>query len=217
MGLDAQLFSFLNAAGDVSPFVDPWMRAASDHSWAILGVLVAVALARGRRPWRRRLALVPMIALAVALADRSGNLLKKRFERTRPCAVIADARIATHCPESPSFPSNHAANAFAVAVLVAASDRRLGWAVLGAAAFIGHSRIHVGVHYPGDVAAGALLGSIAALAVIVLARSLRGKESPDLLGAEHVRDDLGARAPAEMPEPDVDLLGTGAPSRRIEV
>lgn len=71
---------------------------------------------------------------------------------------------------NPSFPSDHAAAAFAIAFAVLFVSRRAGLWFLVAAAAVGVSRILVGLHYPGDVLAGAAVGFFAAWAVHRVAR-----------------------------------------------
>jgi undecaprenyl-diphosphatase len=70
----------------------------------------------------------------------------------------------------PSFPSDHAAAAFAIAFAVLAYSRRVGVAFLAVAALIAVSRILEGLHYPSDVLAGAAVGAAAALVVTRVAR-----------------------------------------------
>ncbi len=68
----------------------------------------------------------------------------------------------------PSFPSDHAAVAFAIAFGVFAFSRRVGILFLAAATLISLSRIALGLHYPSDVLAGALVGWVAALLTVRL-------------------------------------------------
>ena len=75
----------------------------------------------------------------------------------------------------PSFPSDHAIAAFAIAFSVLLVGRRLGLVFVLAAVTIGMSRIFVGVHYPGDVAAGAFVGLLSSL---VVWRAGRGRWNP---------------------------------------
>lgn len=63
----------------------------------------------------------------------------------------------------PSFPSDHATAAFALAVAVFAYHRRAGWLMIGVASVLAIARVAVGTHYPGDVVGGALLGTAVAL------------------------------------------------------
>jgi undecaprenyl-diphosphatase len=88
------------------------------------------------------------------------------WERPRPYATH---RALTHLLSAPSpdpsFPSDHAAAAFAIAFAVLAFSRR-GGALFGVAAtLIALSRIALGLHYPSDVLAGMLVGWAAALLV----------------------------------------------------
>jgi undecaprenyl-diphosphatase len=68
----------------------------------------------------------------------------------------------------PSFPSDHAVAAFAIAFSVALIGvRRVGALFLAGASLVAITRVLVGLHYPGDVAGGALVGLVAALIVFV--------------------------------------------------
>lgn len=64
-------------------------------------------------------------------------------------------------PESTSFPSGHSASAFAFAEGVSATLPVLGIPLRLAAATVAYSRVHTGVHYPGDVIVGSLIGMTA--------------------------------------------------------
>jgi membrane-associated phospholipid phosphatase len=61
-------------------------------------------------------------------------------------------------PTSVSFPSGHTASAFAFATAVTTDLPQLALPLFGLATVVGYSRVHNGVHYPGDVVAGAVLG-----------------------------------------------------------
>jgi undecaprenyl-diphosphatase len=71
-----------------------------------------------------------------------------------------------------SFPSDHASASFAIAVAVSLVDPLVGIAFLVLAALISIGRVIIGEHYPGDVVAGALIGTASALLVVYLARPL---------------------------------------------
>jgi undecaprenyl-diphosphatase len=62
-------------------------------------------------------------------------------------------------PKSPSFPSGHAASAFAFANGVGGTMPVVGLPIRALAGAVAYSRVHAGVHYPGDVIVGALLGA----------------------------------------------------------
>lgn len=131
---------------------------AADYSRLSLvsaGVLALTGGARGRRAAAMGLASVGVTATVV------NALLKPLGRRTRPDRVAQEIPLARHVPMpvSSSLPSGHSAAAFAFATGVghvmppAAVPLRL------LAAVVAYSRVHTGVHYPGDVVAGALIGA----------------------------------------------------------
>lgn len=85
---------------------------------------------------------------------------KELIGRARPCHVLSWASaVYVAPPENPSFPSGHSAGSFAFAAFVFMLHRRWGLLAGVVAALIGLSRIALGVHYPSDVVAGAILGT----------------------------------------------------------
>ena len=134
---------------------------AADHSrlwFAIAAVLVA------RKGATRRAGLRGIAAIAGA--SMSASLVGKRmFPRRRPAAeLLPVARRMVRRPTSSSFPSGHAASAFAFASAVSMEHRGVGAVVFPLATLVGYSRVHTGVHWPSDVAAGAAIGVGAAYA-----------------------------------------------------
>ncbi|MET9676683.1 phosphatase PAP2 family protein [Streptomyces sp. NPDC006482] len=156
-------------AATPTPTLDTRLRrlsTAANHSKISLTVAAVLALVPGRP---RRAALAG--AGAIAVASASANLLGKRLvRRPRPDREAARVVVGRHVPmpESASFPSGHTASAvaFATAVGVVLPVAAVPLAALASA--VGYSRVHTGVHYPGDVAAGAVLG-VASAAVSLAA------------------------------------------------
>ncbi len=156
-------------AATPTPTLDRALRRlshAADHSKISFAIAGALALA-GSRPRRAALAGVG----AIAVASASANLLGKRLvRRDRPDREAARVTVDRHVPMpmSASFPSGHTASAVAFATAVGtvlpAASVPLG-ALAGA---VGYSRIHTGVHYPGDVAAGAVLGVASAATALAV-------------------------------------------------
>lgn len=161
--LDADLLCTLNGLN--CPYTDQLMWLISGKFSSALIIVVMLALLARKRNWRNILTLVVMIALVVLLADRiSSGIIKPLVERLRP----------THNPELQNivhvvndyrggkfgFVSSHAANLFGIATLISLVVRNRGtWvAMMGWAAIVSYSRIYLGVHYPGDILGGIVVG-----------------------------------------------------------
>lgn len=127
-------------------------------------------LARPYGSTRWKLACVSALVSA-GLALGVNQVISHLWERARPFTEhpalthVLSARTA-----DPSFPSDHASAAFAIAFAVLAFSRRGGGLFLLAATVVGLSRIALGVHYPSDVLAGAFVGYLAATLVTTLGR-----------------------------------------------
>ncbi|MDR6566994.1 undecaprenyl-diphosphatase [Chitinophaga ginsengisegetis] len=109
--------------------------------------------------------------LCFGVADQSSLYLKSAIGRVRPCRdplVSHYARVlVVYCPMSGSFTSNHAANHFALAtfcfITLKQAFHRYAWLFFVWAAAIAYAQVYVGVHYPLDVAGGAVLGILIGL------------------------------------------------------
>ena len=138
--------------------------------WLVLAVVVGLTL---------RLGVIATVTLAVLTgaatfaADSASFGLKDLVERTRP--FVAHPQIdPLYVVHSSSFPAGHAATAAAGATLLSyVAPRAMPGFILLAAA-IAYSRVYVGVHYPGDVLAGVLVGAVIGLIAIGVWCWLRG-------------------------------------------
>lgn len=89
------------------------------------------------------------------------GVLKALFGRVRPCDALAGCPpVFVASPGGHSFPSGHAAGSFAFAAFVATTWPRFAAPALVFAALVAWSRCFLGVHYPSDITAGALIGSL---------------------------------------------------------
>jgi undecaprenyl-diphosphatase len=122
-------------------------------------------LARPYGPTRWKLASTSgLVAAAVALLVNQA--IAHLWERPRPfTSHAALTHVLSARTTDPSFPSDHAAAAFAIAFAVLVFSRRAGWLFLAAATLIALSRVALGMHYPSDVVAGMLVGLASALLV----------------------------------------------------
>jgi undecaprenyl-diphosphatase len=162
--LDQQLFLFLNSLN--SPFWDKIMFTLSGKIiWAplYLGILIYLGV-----KYKRRFPLILLfIAIAVALSDQvSVQLFKNIFHRLRPChepALEGMVHLVNgQCGGLYGFVSSHATNSFNIALLSLLFIRKRWYtiSIIVWASVIGYSRIYLGVHYPGDVLCGSLLGAL---------------------------------------------------------
>jgi len=162
--LDQQLFLFLNSLN--SPFWDKVMHAISSIViWIPLYLAILIYL--GFRYKRKFFIILLFIILAVTLSDQiSVQLFKNLFQRLRPCHEPALNGLVhlvnNECGGLYGFVSSHAANSFNVALVSLLFIRRRWFTVfiLFWASVVGYSRIYLGVHYPGDVLCGAMLGAL---------------------------------------------------------
>ena len=144
--------------------LDRWLRrlsTAANHGrlWMLLGVLLAI-----RKGPTRRGAIRGLGSLAVS-SGVVNVVLKRFFGRVRPDLENLQAhRRLRREPGSLSFPSGHSSSAAAFVTGVAMESPLAGAALAPLALGVGYSRVHVGVHYPGDVVAGLAVGGAVAAA-----------------------------------------------------
>jgi membrane-associated phospholipid phosphatase len=139
---------------------DPVRRIseAANHSRLWLGVAAAIALVGGKRG--RWAALEGIVSIGVTSAAVNIGL-KSLYQRQRPVRVEDGPQRGrlVPMPASTSFPSGHAASAFAFAYAVGRHLPGLSVPIRLLAAGVAYSRVHTGVHYPGDVVIGSIAGA----------------------------------------------------------
>jgi undecaprenyl-diphosphatase len=131
-------------------------------------IWVVAALAVALRTRRRATPVGVFAGLCVWGADAVSNVVKVAVNRPRPYAAMPHLHTLVSRPTSASFPSSHAATAFAGAVVLTFLLPRLWAYFFAAAALVAFSRLYVGVHYPSDVIAGAAIGAAFAGLVVAL-------------------------------------------------
>ena len=107
----------------------------------------------------------------VGLANLAVATINSLYFRDRPFADL-DVTLLFYRPTDSSMPSNSAATFVGLAVAVWGFDRRVGAVLLAVAGLHAFLRVYAGAHYPSDIAAGAMIGVVAALAAYGLRRLL---------------------------------------------
>lgn len=161
--LDKRLMLYLNYDG--GGMMDDLCQVLSSRLLWVLPALLFVAYAFRRWHYAKAIIAVLCAAVTVVLCDQiSSSVIKPMFMRLRPSHCIGLETMLHYVDDYRGgiygFVSSHAANAFGIVTFVSLLLRRR-WVTISLfvlASCVGYSRIYLGVHYPGDVLAGALLG-----------------------------------------------------------
>jgi membrane-associated phospholipid phosphatase len=161
--LDARILRYFYAAGAGGLTTLALALSAIGSGWLLIGLIPLIQLPRFRR-------FASWLGGAVGATALLVVLLKAIIGRLRPCYALADVHARCSPPTDPSFPSGHACGIFTFAafvLFVMYTSREIEGRVrlaltpllVGLAVGVAWSRVYLGVHFPGDVAAGALLGA----------------------------------------------------------
>lgn len=161
--MDIVLFRIINNLAGRSTALDLiGAFAASGLIWVMLFFLLGIFA--GRRNLREQVhefATFLIAGFAAVFAYATNFLISLLYFRVRPFAALTGVHqlIIKEATEK-SFPSDHAALAFAIAIAVLLAHRKWGIALLVMAVLVALGRVFVGVHYPSDVLAGAIVGGL---------------------------------------------------------
>lgn len=169
IALDQALFLAINQ-GMSSAFMD-WLMPIlrNPYTWAPLYLFIIVFCIKMYKKQGAYMILAVLVNFAVSDMV-SSSVIKKTVQRVRPCNDVVfkeDVQLRVRCGSGFSFTSSHATNHFAMAVILIGLFYRKWKPILPIgllwAAAISFAQIYVGVHYPGDIICGAILGSLIGL------------------------------------------------------
>ncbi len=169
MVLDYKLFHFINTdlANPVMDFLAPVIRERLTWIPLYLFLVGLIVYKLRLKSW----IIILFAIIAVGSSDYiNSSIIKPQVKRLRPCRdpLVGDnVRVLIPCGSGYSFPSSHAANHFALASFLSLSvfkkRRYVKTALFFWAGLIAFSQVYVGVHFPVDVTAGAILGILLSL------------------------------------------------------
>ncbi|KKO55379.1 undecaprenyl-diphosphatase [Paenibacillus sp. DMB20] len=157
---NTDLFRTINDLGKQFAFLNPVAVIVAEY---MLYILALAMLAYWFTRNSRNRMMVIQAGLAFVFAEVIGKLAGKLYEHHQPFAELPHVnKLIDHAIDN-SFPSDHTILFFSVCFSFWLVRKREGWIWLALACCVAISRIWVGVHYPVDIAAGALIGIISAL------------------------------------------------------
>jgi undecaprenyl-diphosphatase len=171
--IDAAVYRAI-ATTDTPTLDEPLRRLSNAANNSVLWLAIAGVLfvAGGRRGRQAAVTGVAAIAVNSAIVNNPVKFASRRARPDRTGVGVPEQRWV-EMPRSTSFPSGHSASAFAFTTAVSATLPVVGAPLRGLAAAVAYSRVHTGVHYPGDVVVGSLVGATVGEATAIVARGIR--------------------------------------------
>ncbi len=177
---DANIFTSIN--GWHALYFDNLMVLVTVVATWLPMILMLLYMICRKKGWRKMLVVLLAVGLVILIADQvSASIIKPAVARLRP-SRNPDLQATIHTVNGYiggmyGFVSSHAANCFGIAILLAFifKNRAFTWFMIAWASLMCYSRLYLGVHYPGDIVCGAILGVVAAWIVYSILKLLKKK------------------------------------------
>lgn len=159
-GFDCQVFRKVNRHFD-KKLMNLFFRAVTHFGGADITIGAAIVLLIISPPETRLLAIAS--ALSLAASHIPVQLAKRLLPRKRPYMILEKTRFPANPLKDHSFPSGHTTAIFAVVTPYILYNPQLSLFLIPLGLCVGISRIYLGLHYPSDVLAGGILGTLTGL------------------------------------------------------
>ena len=173
---DKQAMIFLNNLGS-STFDPFWILVSEKWFWIPLYVIFLYFLYKNFNK-KSLFYILLFVALGITASDQIANIFKFGFERLRPChdPSLEGLLREVKCGGKFGFYSAHSSNSFFVAtyltILLGKKIKQLPYFLFVWAAIVAYSRVYLGMHFPGDIIVGAIMGILLALFFGILAKKV---------------------------------------------
>ena len=173
---DKQAMIFLNNLGS-STFDPFWILVSEKWFWIPLYIIFLYFLYKNFNK-KSLFYILLFVALGITASDQIANIFKFGFERLRPChdPSLEGLLREVKCGGKFGFYSAHSSNSFFVAtyitILLGKKIKQLPYFLFVWAAIVAYSRVYLGMHFPGDIIIGAIMGILLALFFGTLAKKV---------------------------------------------
>ncbi|WP_446215373.1 phosphatase PAP2 family protein [Micromonospora sp. IBHARD004] len=207
--MDVGLFDEVNRFAVATPWLHAAVTGYAAYGVALFAALMLAAWWYARRTNEpARVAAAVLAPVATLLAVAANQPFVSAFHEARPYTSHPGILVLATRSTDFSFPSDHSVMAGAAAAALWFVSRRLGLVTAVAALVMGFSRVYIAAHYPHDVLAGLLLGTVVAVLVVLLARPFTTR-----LVTATGRTALRPLVTAEPPTPPGPVVGGTAADR----